>query len=253
VADAIPDFSICPNNTVILTGTNSIGANSFNWFVLPSPTVAVGGNTSTISFTQAVGTFSYVLEAVSTATNCRDTDMVIVTVYPLPNLDVGPSFTIPLFSSVTIGGAPTSTSGAATFTWSPPLTLDNANISNPIASNTLNTTYTVTVVDPATGCVASDTMHVHLYPAIKIPNGFSPNGDNKNDRWVIDNMDQFINNEVEVYNRWGELLFRKVGYLDHFDGKYKGKDLPVGTYYYIIKLNHEAYPTPFTGPLTIFR
>jgi len=117
----------------------------------------------------------------------------------------------------------------------------------------VNTTYTVIVVDPTTGCTASDTMQVILYPQIIIPNGFSPNGDSRNDKWVIDNIQQFTENVVEVYNRWGELLFMKKAYNGEFDGKYNGKDLPVGTYYYIINLNHPAYTKPFTGPLTIFR
>jgi len=250
IANAVPDVSICPNNTVVLNGTTSIGANAFNWYQVQTPTVALG-NTSTISVSPASGTFSYVLEAISSVSTCLDSEMVLVTVYPSPFVDAGPSFTIPLFSTVTIGGSPSSPTGVS-YTWSPPFTLDNSFISNPIASNTVNTTYTLTVTD-ANGCTASDTISVFLYPEIKIPNGFSPNGDNKNDRWVIDNMDQFTENVVEVYNRWGELLFRKIGYLDHFDGKFNNKDLPVGTYYYIIILNHPAYPTPYTGPLTIFR
>jgi gliding motility-associated-like protein len=96
-------------------------------------------------------------------------------------------------------------------------------------------------------------MLVQLYPEVKIPNGFSPNGDGKNDEWVIDYIDQFPNNTVEVYNRWGEQLFHSQGYKTPFNGKFRGKDLPVGTYYYIIHLNHPAYTKPYTGPLTIFR
>ena len=73
------------------------------------------------------------------------------------------------------------------------------------------------------------------------------------DTWIIDFLYQFPNVEVEVYNRWGEQLFYSKGYAVPFNGQYKGKDLPVGTYYYIVNLNHEAYPKPFTSPLTIFR
>jgi len=71
---------------------------------------------------------------------------------------------------------------------------------------------------------------------------------------VIDNIQQFTESTVEVYNRWGELLFQSApGYPKPWDGIYHGKQLPVGTYYYIIDLKHFAYPKPFTGPLTIFR
>jgi gliding motility-associated-like protein len=178
--------------------------------------------------------------------------MVLVNVYPLPQVSAGTSTTIPLFTSIMIGGSPTSPTGIS-FSWTPAFTLDNPVIPNPTASNTVNTTYTVYVTD-ANGCTASDTIQVEIYPEIKIPNGFSPNGDGKNDFWVIDNIDQFPDCTIEVYNRWGErLYFAPKGYSPLFNGKYKGSDLPVGTYYYIINLNHPAYPKAYTGPLTIFR
>ncbi|PIZ06317.1 MAG: hypothetical protein COY57_02660 [Flavobacteriales bacterium CG_4_10_14_0_8_um_filter_32_5] len=57
---------------------------------------------------------------------------------------------------------------------------------------------------------------------------------------------------VEIYNRWGELLFHADGYKQDWNGTYKGKDLPIGTYYYIIELN-DGITKPFTGPITILR
>jgi gliding motility-associated-like protein len=249
-ANAGNNATVCPTGSVILTGTNSTGAVSYNWFLLPNTTTTVA-TTPTIVVPNASGTSTYVLQAISSASTCFDFDTVVVNIFPLPLVDAGPSYTIPVFSTVTIGGSPTSPTGL-TFTWSPPFNLDNGNIPNPAASNTVNTSYTVTTTD-ANGCAASDTMHVFLYPQIMIPNGFSPNGDSKNDKWIIDLIEQFPDNTVEVYNRWGEQLFYSKGYTVPFDGRYKGKDLPVGTYYYIINLNHPAYTTPYTGPLTIFR
>jgi gliding motility-associated-like protein len=56
-----------------------------------------------------------------------------------------------------------------------------------------------------------------------------------------------------MYNRWGERLFYSKGYNTPWDGNYKGKPLPVGTYYYAIKLNNDLFPTPYVGPITILR
>ncbi len=250
-ADAGTNFTVCPlTNSIVLTGTNSVGANQYVWYQLPSTLTPVG-NTSTLSVPQVINTASYVLQVLSTNTVCSDFDTVVVNMLSLPDVDAGPSYTIPVLSNVTIGGSPTSNS-ALTYTWMPPFTLNDGNIANPVASNTLNLTYTVFVTD-VNGCINSDTMRVDIYPEIKIPNGFSPNGDSKNDTWIIDNIQQFPDCEVEVYNRWGELLFYSRGYNTPFNGKYQGKDLPVGTYYYIIKLNHPVFDKPFTGPLTIFR
>ncbi len=249
-ANAGPDATVCPTSSVILTGTNSIGAITYNWYLLPNNINPIA-NTSTLVLPNAAGASTFVLQTVSSVSTCAAFDTVVVNVYTLPLVDAGPSYTIPVFSTVTIGGSPTSPTGI-TFTWSPSFTLDNGSIPNPTASNTVNTTYTVTVTD-MNGCMASDTMQVLLYPEIIIPNGFSPNGDSKNDKWQIDNIEQFPDNTVEVYNRWGEQLFYSKGYAVPFNGQYKGKDLPVGTYYYIINLNHPAYLKAYTGPLTIFR
>ena len=133
-----------------------------------------------------------------------------------------------------------------TYSWTPTLP------SSPNVSNLSAGTYLINVVD-ANGCRNSDTVTVFVYPEIKIPNGFTPNADGKNDYWQLDLIYMFPDNEVEVYNRWGEQLFYSKGYAVPFNGQYKGKDLPVGTYYYIINLNHPSYPKPYTGPLTIFR
>ena len=152
----------------------------------------------------------------------------------------------------TIGGSPTNPGGSGTIVWQP-----NSFISDTTAANTnvtpqVTTTYTVFVTSPS-GCVGWDTVTVTVLPTFVIPNGFSPNGDGYNETWQIDYIYMFPNCEVEVYNRWGEQLFYSKGYTTPWAGKYKGKDVPVGTYYYIIRLNDKKFPDHFTGPLTILR
>lgn len=247
LAVAGPDSSFCQASTYVLNGSSSVGAITYQWFQIP--TAAPIATVATTTVTPPVGTSTYVLVAANGV--CVHRDTVKITSNPPPIVDAGPNYTITVLTSTIIGGSPTGPVGS-TFTWSPSSSLDNSNVSNPVASNTVNTTYTVTVTD-VNGCVASDTMHVHIYPAVVIPNGFSPNGDGKNDTWMLDNIVQFPDCEVEVYNRWGEQLFYSKGYTFPWDGKYKGKDLPVGTYYYIINLNHKNFPNAYTGPLTIFR
>jgi gliding motility-associated-like protein len=86
---------------------------------------------------------------------------------------------------------------------------------------------------------------------ILVHNAFSPNGDNFNDKFVIDNIDQttcYPENTVEIYNRWGVLVFETKDYnntTNAFDGFSRGRTtisapsgLPAGTYFYI--LNYTA-------------
>jgi gliding motility-associated-like protein len=243
------DTIICPEGSVVLTGTNSAGVAQYNWILLPgSATVAT---TASYAPPVSVGSSTYVLLTVSSVPNCVDRDTVVVNTFPEIIVDAGPDAIIPLFSNVTIGGNPTSV-GAVSVSWTPSFALSDGSAQNPVASNTVDITYTVTASD-ANGCSVSDTVRVQLYPEVKISNGFSPNGDGKNDTWIIDYIDQFPDNTVEIYNRWGDRLFNSQGYQTPFNGQYRGKDLPVGTYYYIINLNHPAYTKPYTGPLTIFR
>jgi gliding motility-associated-like protein len=58
---------------------------------------------------------------------------------------------------------------------------------------------------------------------------------------------------VEIYNRWGELLFRSEGYKEPWDGLYNGDELPIGTYYYVIDTNEPEFQDKISGPLTILR
>jgi len=70
-----------------------------------------------------------------------------------------------------------------------------------------------------------------------IPDAFSPNGDNIDDYFVIKHSDGLKLN-IQIFNRWGERVYRSADYQNNWDGKgvdnFLGKDLPEGTYYYVL-------------------
>ena len=76
-----------------------------------------------------------------------------------------------------------------------------------------------------------------------IPEGFSPNSDGVNDLFVIRGIQAFPSNDFVIYNRWGDKVFEQHAYDNTWDGTSSfglilGSDLlPVGTYFYILKLN----------------
>lgn len=86
---------------------------------------------------------------------------------------------------------------------------------------------------------------------INIPTSFTPNGDSYNDKWVIRNIDTYPDALVQVYRKDGRLVFEADGSYEPWDGKFEGKDLPSGTYYYVVNLKNED--DPYTGSLTILR
>lgn len=241
------DTIFCEGGTTTLSAVGSTNALTYLWFEASTNTLVGDSVVSTAN--PPVGSTSYYVVAFNGA--CSDTDTVVVTSVPLPAVDAGPDFTILMFNNGTVGGNPTGPPGV-TYSWSPGTLLSDSTLSNPVATPTVTTTYTVMVTN-SIGCSAIDSVKVTVLPQIIFPNGISPNGDGANDVWIIDNIEQFPNCIVEVYNRWGEMLFQSVGYKEKWDGRYKGQDLPVGTYYYIINLNDPLYPDVYTGPITILR
>jgi gliding motility-associated-like protein len=241
------DTTFCFPGIATLSATGSSNAISFTWFELPGMTVA--GNDDSLFVNDNPGIYTFVLLAANGA--CTHTDTVVVNIIAPPLANAGPDISIAAGGSAVIGGTPSGPL-SATFVWSPGVDLSNPNAANPVADPPTTTTYVLTVTD-TNGCTASDTMELVVLPAISFPNGFTPNGDGVNDVWQIDNITPFENCEVEVYNRWGELLFRSVGYNTPWDGRYNGQELPVGTYYYVIDLNDALFPEPYTGPVTIMR
>ena len=87
-----------------------------------------------------------------------------------------------------------------------------------------------------------------------IPNIFTPNGDNINDYFFIKNASDWIIN-VQIFNRWGNLVYKADNYQNNWDGKYKGNPLSDGVYYYIInaKGKYSGKEEQYHGSLTILR
>jgi gliding motility-associated-like protein len=131
---------------------------------------------------------------------------------------------------------------------------DNGNI--PLRGNLSIGTYSVIVTDE-NGCKVAKSFEVKRYcdkTANDFPNTFSPNDDGINDGWEFPGIDDFPNNKVEIYNRWGALVFSVTGYKS---GDWKGlntngQPLPAGPYYYVVNLN-DRDKTVFSGAVTIIR
>ena len=180
---------------------------------------------------------------------CSDNDTVQVNVNPLP--------LITAFSQDDLILEGTSTRLVATgagpggqYDWNPPIGLDDPTLAGPTATLEKPSTYIVTGTD-ANGCVDTASVNIDVAKTVVFPEGITPNGDGLNDNWVIRLISEFPRAKVMIFNRWGQKVFESVGYSDSWDGTQNGKDLPVGTYYYVIDLGpgHER----FTGPITLMR
>ena len=88
-------------------------------------------------------------------------------------------------------------------------------------------------------------------PGSRIKNFFSPNGDGINDTWVIEDILDNPINQVAVYAQNGKLIFSQRNYNNDWDGSFKGKPLPSGTYFYEVNVYNGQ--SIIKGFLTIIR
>lgn len=117
--------------------------------------------------------------------------------------------------------------------------------------------YIVTITDINT-CNATDSVLLDIpYLPLLIPNVITPNNDGVNDDFEIKNIEQYKNVSIQIFNQWGNVLFVFSGTCQQYknpenrwDGTYNGKDLPTGSYVYIILIDDLD---PFTGVCSIIR
>jgi len=71
----------------------------------------------------------------------------------------------------------------------------------------------------------------------------TPNNDGFNDTFIVPCLANHPNSALSIYNRYGDEIFFSDNYQNDWNGTYNGADLPVGTYYYILRVNDPAGTT----------
>jgi gliding motility-associated-like protein len=217
---------LCANES---TGTASItpigGTPAYTYTWLPTggsastgTNLAQGNYTVTVSdINSCVNTTTLEITGVSQPLNISITDTI------KPNCEGQNNGLITV--DVT-GGTP-----SYTYLW-------NNGITTPSNNNIGPSNYTVTVTD-ANSCTSQLVITLECYTEFFIPEIFSPNGDGKNDFFVIKGLQQYPNNKITIYNRWGNKVYEKEKYSNDWDGKPNvttgtgSNVLASGTYYVV--------------------
>jgi len=179
------------------------------------------------------GTFTINYLFTATATGCTYATSFQITVNPTPAVSVPSTYTLLEGGQITLTSTATVSAGTITYKWTPAAGLSQDSVANPVATPAASTTYTLTVTSDK-GCTTSAQVFVKVLKTPVVPNTFTPNGDGINDTWDIQYLSSYPNCKVEIINRYGEQVYFSNGYPVPWDGRFKGADLPVGTYYYII-------------------
>jgi len=128
---------------------------------------------------------------------------------------------------------------ASDYAWStgattPDIIINSAGFYSISASNACGT-------ESASKTIALKTDCADLYDVF-IPNAFSPNNDGFNDTWSVISLSNFSLFEVEIFDRWGNRIFRSRNKTDKWNGKYKGANCPIGSYVYHVMYQFPSQP-----------
>lgn len=172
-----------------------------------------------------------------------------IEVYPSPSISFSGDHTIEEGDSVQL--IPTLTNDSL-ISWSPALNLSSDTAAAPWASPTTTVDYTVVVIGYG-GCTVSEgvTVFVNNEDELIINNFVSPNGDGKNDFWIVSNPSLISGCTVGIYDRWGKLVWESSDYDNEWNGlNSEGTELPDGTYFYQISCTTGE---PMKGSILLMR
>lgn len=216
-----------------------VGAEGFRFCEGGSATLSVEGNFTGYLWSTGARTATVTVEEPGTYTveafvgACTLLGEVTVTTLASPDIEISASRTdFRLGESIELFAT-----GAQELTWFPSEGLNDTLVANPTAAPTKTTTYYVTGIS-ANGC--RDTTAITLYldeSALNLspPKVFSPNDDNIDDFWIIENVGRYVGCELIIFNRQGQEVFKASPYANNWDGIYRGRPLPEGDYYYVMR------------------
>jgi gliding motility-associated-like protein len=291
-AFASDDMQICGSATVNLVaienGLNPARTYTYSWYEVPNTSGPILGNQKTFTVNPTVST-QYYLE-IRNDGGCLSSDYVNIDIYPKIGLEVPlyiPSVQHDTIISVVPGTLinldviTESTLYPTDFKWKPEFLFYPDNSWNSYfyidkekyslipperlvklrdPDTQILTDYILVDVYATTsvGCKDSLKLYIKQINKVSFGNVFSPNGDGINDKWEIPKDYLFPDLEIEIFDRWGARVWSAKGKkaAEGWNGRTDtGKDLPIGTYYYIVKYNIQVSDgwKPETGSVTIVR
>ncbi len=254
LTSSVAATTICSGTNFSYVPTSLTAGASFTWTRVsvtgisnPSDSGTANPNETLVDTiaTPVNVTYDYTVSA----NGCADTTVysIVVTVDPsYLVVNAGVDISVELGGSVTLHAT-----GATTYSWTPVTGLDNPNSADPVLTPELTTTYILTGKD-GNGCVDTDSLMVTVITDhnLIISNVMTPNGDGKNDTWIIVNIESYPNTDITVVNNQGQEVYKSSAYDNSWNGTFNGKKLPDGTYYYFLKF--AAEDKVYSGSITIF-
>jgi gliding motility-associated-like protein len=209
---------------------NASGGDLYLW----QPTLSLNSTTVASPIASPSVTTTYVVHITDTVCHNDSILSTTVTLLPLPTIKASKSNDIDCSNDESKLQA----TGGIRYLWTPAGTLDNPNITSPLARPSTATQYKVKGIDAA-GCVNYDSVIVNISTANKghylMANAFTPNNDGRNDCYGVTHWGKILELDFSVYNRWGEKIFHTKNPSGCWNGRYNGIEQDPGLFVYMIK------------------
>lgn len=218
---------------------------------------ALSGNgfgSNTDFFSLSPGNYTLTVED---ANGCTSSTSAALDAPIIPHIELGPDLTVELAENIQIPLLHDTPLNA--FFWAPPQGLSCLDCPKPIATPAETTTYTLTAEAPG-GCTDTDSLTIFVLKIrdVYIPNVFSPNDDGKNDFFTVYGGPEVVEVKLEIYSRWGELMFRSIGAANEeargWDGSFRGDTVSPGVYtWHAEVLFYDGVTAHYKGNVTVVR
>lgn len=221
----LADTIICLGQKVQLLTTGTV--TDYRW----APADGLDSPSAKDPFASPIQSTEYIVKAVKG--NCSRQDTVLVTVIPAIEVSVSPDALIPYDKPYQLFASSAQLNGISgvKYSWLPAIGLDDPAVANPRATLKSSQAYTVELSTPQ-GCKGQGKVNLTVIPPawIVLPDVFTPNGDGKNE--ILLPVAKGISSlkYLNVYNRWGEVVYFGSQLSEGWDGRIKGIEAASGTY-----------------------
>lgn len=237
---------LCIGDTVTLAAT---GGDSYEW----SPLGFINEPYSNQTKAFPVNSATYKVVINDSRCDVKDSLFVSVPVVTKPSVQTVKSNDINCFLSQ----ATLTASGGSKYLWQPSGGLSDPLSNKPVAKINATTTYHV-LITTNEGCEVEDSITVFVnkgddgsgYP---VPNAFTPNNDGKNDCFGVRWWGDVTKFSMQLFNRWGEIVFKTEDPTVCWDGYYKGQLQPKEVFIYLITANGLCGKIQRKGTFTLIR
>lgn len=268
--DAGPGTFSCQDLYITLNDASATGYSSISWTHDGLGTLT-GEHTLVPEYYPAAGengiiTFTMTVAGKNACSDSSVQSQTRLLIYPAVVADAGVDTIIKYGTATSLSGIALGGSGSLIYRWEPvSMVEDSTGLIVRTVKLLANTSFLFTVTDSVTGCSASDSVKIIVkkhsiydpgpspYPGnvpepgtitkpecLVIYNVITPNGNGVNDAWIIDCIENYPENKVEIYNRWGDLIIS----FSHYDNVARvwrgttkdGQPVPDGTYFYVVSI-----------------